>query len=109
MIGAYVDPGAPEAAGYGLGIAWLATPCGRFWGHGGGVVGQTTNSYHSPDGRRQVTQAENMSQYATPGEVHPIDPARDAFLSTAVCGPLSTTGDAAASAPSLTSGSARLQ
>jgi D-alanyl-D-alanine carboxypeptidase len=102
-----VDPSAPEAAGYGLGIAWLATPCGQFWGHGGGVLGHTTNSYHSADGRRQVTQAENLSHYATPGEVHPIDPARDAFLSTAVCGPLATTG-AAAAAPSLTSGSARL-
>ena len=103
-----VDPNAPEAAGYGLGIAWLATPCGRFWGHGGGVVGQTTNSYHSADGRRQVTQAENLSQYATPGELHPIDPARDAFLSTAVCGQLAAAGDAAA-AQSLTSGSSRLQ
>ncbi len=103
-----VDPGMPEAAGYGLGIAWLATPCGRFWGHGGGVVGQTTNSYHSADGRRQVTQAENLSQYATPGEIHPIDPARDAFLGTAVCGQLAATGDAPA-APPLTSGWARLQ
>ncbi len=102
-----VDPGMPEAAGYGLGIAWLATPCGRFWGHGGGVVGQTTNSYHSTDGRRQVTQAENLSQYATPGEVHPIDPARDAFLSTAVCGELTATGYATA-APPLAGGWARL-
>ena len=51
------------------------------------MIGQTTNSYHGADGRRQVTQAENMSRYGTPGEVHPIDPARDAFLSTAVCGP----------------------
>jgi D-alanyl-D-alanine carboxypeptidase len=102
-----VDPGMPEAAGYGLGIAWLATPCGRFWGHGGGVVGQTTNSYHSTDGRRQVTQGENLSQYATPGEVHPIDPARDAFLSTAVCGELTATGDATA-APPLAGGWARL-
>ncbi len=102
-----VDPGMPEAAGYGLGIAWLATPCGRFWGHGGGVVGQTTNSYHSTDGRRQVTQGENLSQYATPGEVHPIDPARDAFLSTAVCGELTATGDATA-APPLAGGWVRL-
>jgi D-alanyl-D-alanine carboxypeptidase len=50
------------------------------------VIGQTTNSYHSPDGRRQVTEAENLTMYATPGELHPIDQARDAFLTAAVCG-----------------------
>jgi len=49
-----------------------------------------------------------MSQYATPGVVHPIDPARDAFLSTAVCGQLAATGHAAA-APPLTSGWMRIQ
>src|SRR4029450_8851783 len=57
-----VDPSAPEAAGYGLGIAWVAIPCGRFWGHGGGVVGHTTNSYHSADRRRPGTQGENLIQ-----------------------------------------------
>ena len=77
----------PSIAGYGLGIMWLATPCGRVWGHLGGVVGYSTNSWHSADGRRQVTQAENLIQYAAPGEVHPIDQARDAFLTTAMCGP----------------------
>ncbi len=81
-----VEPSMPDFAGYGLGIAWITTPCGRRWGHSGMVIGQTTNSYHSPDGRRQVTEAENLTMYATPGELHPIDQARDAFLTAAVCG-----------------------
>jgi D-alanyl-D-alanine carboxypeptidase len=34
-----VVPGKPEVAGWGLGILWLVTPCGRVWGHMGGVVG----------------------------------------------------------------------
>jgi D-alanyl-D-alanine carboxypeptidase len=82
-----VVPGLPEVAEYGLGILWLATPCGRVWGHMGEEVGYSTSSWHSPDGRRQVTQAENLILYAAPGEVHPIDQARDAFLTTAMCGP----------------------
>jgi D-alanyl-D-alanine carboxypeptidase len=81
-----VVPGLPEVAGYGLGIFWLATPCGRVWGHFGQEVGYSTNSWHSADGRRQVTLGENLILYAAPGEVHPIDQARDAFLTTAVCG-----------------------
>jgi D-alanyl-D-alanine carboxypeptidase len=82
-----VIPGVPEAAGWGLGILWLATPCGRVWGHTGEVVGYSTYSWHSTDGRRQVTQGENLILYAAPGEAHPIDRARDAFLTTAMCGP----------------------
>ena len=77
----------PDAAGWGLGIWWLATPCGRIWGHTGGAGGYSTYSWHSADGRRQVTLAENLANYAAPGQVHPIDRARDAFLTTAMCGP----------------------
>ncbi|TMM31714.1 MAG: beta-lactamase family protein [Actinobacteria bacterium] len=82
-----VVPGQPEAAGWGLGILWLATPCGRVWGHTGGVVGYGTYTWHSADGRRQVTLAENLIEYAVPGQLHPIDHARDVFLTTAMCGP----------------------
>ena len=82
-----IIPDMPEVAGWGLGILWLATPCGRVWGHTGGVVGYSTYSWHSVDGRRQVTLAENLIEYATPGPAHPIDQARDAFLTTAICGP----------------------
>lgn len=82
-----IIPSMPEVAGWGLGIWWQETPCGRVWGHTGGVVGYTTKSWHSADGRRQVTLAENLIEYATPGQPHPIDQARDAFLTTAMCGP----------------------
>ena len=81
-----VEPSMPDFGGYGLGIYWLTTPCGRMWGHSGGVVGHTTNSFHSADAHRQVTEAENLILYAAPGEVHPIDQARSAFLTTAMCG-----------------------
>jgi D-alanyl-D-alanine carboxypeptidase len=82
-----IIPGMPEVAGWGLGIWWLATPCGRVWGHTGGSVGYSTYSWHSADGSRQVTLAENLILYAAPGQVHPIDRARDAFLTSAMCGP----------------------
>lgn len=82
-----VVPDQPEAAGWGLGILWLASPCGRVWGHTGGVVGYSTYSWHSADGRRQVTLAENLIGYAAPGQLHPIDQAQDVFLTTAMCGP----------------------
>jgi D-alanyl-D-alanine carboxypeptidase len=82
-----IIPTLPDAAGWGLGIWWLATPCGRVWGHTGGEGGHSTYSWHSADGRRQVTLAENLVNYAAPGQIHPIDRARDAFLTTAMCGP----------------------
>jgi D-alanyl-D-alanine carboxypeptidase len=77
------DPAAPEAGGYGLGVYWLPLPCGRAWGHDGGVIGQTTISWHSEDGTRQVSLGENMSSYPRPS---PIDAARNAFLTEALCG-----------------------
>jgi D-alanyl-D-alanine carboxypeptidase len=76
------DANMPEAGGYGLGIAWGPTSCGRAWGHNGGVVGMTTNSLHSPDGRRQVSAAQNL--LFPPPEA---DAAHIAFLDTALCGP----------------------
>jgi D-alanyl-D-alanine carboxypeptidase len=79
-----VDPAHPEAGGYGLGLFWLQLPCGRFWGHNGAVIGQSTVSLHSIDGRRQVTLAENLNNYPVPS---PIDDARNAFLIEALCGP----------------------
>jgi D-alanyl-D-alanine carboxypeptidase len=94
-----IEPSVPEAAGYGLGIYWRATPCGRIWGHDGGVVGHTTYSLHSADGRRQVTLAENLIRYAAPGEAHPIDQARDAFIATALCGPQAAPSPSGAAAP----------
>ncbi len=77
-----VDPNDPEGAGYGLGIFWIATPCGIRWGHNGAVIGQSTDSYHSADGRRQVTVAQNLNFIASPE----IIAAHNAFLNAAVCG-----------------------
>jgi D-alanyl-D-alanine carboxypeptidase len=84
------DPAHPDVGGYGLGLYWLQAPCGRFWGHDGGTIGHATISLTSPDGRRQVTMAENMRYYAAPGVITPIDVARGQFLVTALCGPQQT-------------------
>jgi D-alanyl-D-alanine carboxypeptidase len=81
------DPQHPEAVGYGLGLYWVQGPCGRFWGHDGGVIGHQTISLHSADGRTQMTYAQNMAFYQTsPTEPHPIDVAAAAFFTTALCG-----------------------
>jgi D-alanyl-D-alanine carboxypeptidase len=76
------DATVPDAGGYGLGLYWLATPCGPAWGHNGGVIGQTTDSYHSADARRQVTVAQNLN-FIVPDEVNE---AHAAFLTAALCG-----------------------
>ncbi|WP_433294085.1 serine hydrolase domain-containing protein [Actinoplanes sp. CA-030573] len=80
------DPNAPERGGYGLGIGYMDLPCGRIWGHGGGVIGHTTESLHSEDGSRQVTEGENLIGYETEGQPSPIDDARVQFLLQALCG-----------------------
>ena len=76
----------PEVGGYGLGLYWLATPCGPQWGHNGGVAGHTTDSYHSIDGRRQVSVGQTLTNFAPPGEDHPIYEAHNQFMTAASCG-----------------------
>ena len=94
------DPADPAAGGYGLGLYWVDLPCGRFWGHDGGTIGHQTVSWHSPDGQRQVTYAQNMAFYQTsPTEPHPIDVALVNFLVTALCGPATAATLAAPARP----------
>jgi D-alanyl-D-alanine carboxypeptidase len=82
-----MDADDPEAGGYGLGLYWIEGPCGRFWGHDGGTVGHQTISWHSQDGKRQMTYAQSMAFYQTsPTEQHPIDEAAAEFWITALCG-----------------------
>jgi D-alanyl-D-alanine carboxypeptidase len=81
-----MNPAAPEAGGYGLGLYSVALPCGTFWGHDGGTIGHQTVSWHSPDGTRQMTYAHSMAFYQTsPTEPHPIDVAAAEFWLTALC------------------------
>ncbi len=78
----------PEYGGYGLGLMNLPLPCGTFWGHTGGVVGQATFAFSSPDGSRQVALGENMRDgWVELDPAHPINQARAEFLVTALCGP----------------------
>jgi D-alanyl-D-alanine carboxypeptidase len=91
-----MDPARPDLGGYGLGLYSVALPCGRYWGHDGGVVGQSTFSFHSPDGTRQVSLGENLTFYPAPG---PIDEARGNFLVEALCGPGTASRVTAAARP----------
>jgi D-alanyl-D-alanine carboxypeptidase len=86
------DPSTPESGGYGLGLYWVQLPCGRFWRHDGGTIGHQTISWHSADGRTQLTYAQNMAFYAVPA----IDTALADFIVTALCGGQSATRTAVA-------------
>lgn len=79
-------PDAPEYGGYGLGLYSTALPCGLVWGHDGLVLGHATISWHSADGRRQVTVAQNMTHYVAPGQPDPIADATVTMLVTQLCG-----------------------
>ena len=84
------DARMPDMGGYGLGIYWIPLPCGRAWGHNGGVIGYTTDSFHSPDARHQVSIALNANNA-------PLDQAYEVHrtvLDTALCGPQPTTAAA---------------
>ncbi|WP_433385623.1 serine hydrolase domain-containing protein [Actinoplanes sp. CA-142083] len=95
-------PEDPSLGGYGLGLYWVDLPCGRFWGHDGGTIGHQTVSWHSPDGRRQVTYAQSMAFYQTSEtEPHPIDIALANFLVLALCGNDGTTSAQTLTTPKL--------
>ena len=92
------DPAQPDGIRYGLGLLALPLWCGDAWGHDGQVIGHSTLSLHSPDGRRQVTIASNLTHYSDPSLPHPIGEATFAFISTALCGPVAADPPAARTA-----------
>ncbi|WP_262379715.1 serine hydrolase domain-containing protein [Nonomuraea sp. PA05] len=90
-------------AAYGLGLVPADLPCGRFWGHEGGVIGMTTVSVTSADGNRQVSIGFNLTGYQRVDEggnpvPHPIDAAVVAHFQAATCGTVDATVDATADA-----------
>ena len=44
-----------DGLGYGLGLYSLPTPCGRIWGHDGGIPGYVTIAWNDESGRRGIT------------------------------------------------------
>ncbi|WP_245899189.1 serine hydrolase domain-containing protein [Nonomuraea indica] len=79
------------AIDYGLGLYALDLPCGRFWGHDGGVWGMGTQSLTGPDGRRQLSFGFNLMKYQRVNEdgrlePHPIDGAMVSHLLAGLCG-----------------------
>jgi D-alanyl-D-alanine carboxypeptidase len=81
------DPEHPEEGGYGLGIYWTQLPGGKVWGHDGSTIGHQTVSWHSEDGKRQMTYAQSMAFYQTSTtEPHPIDIAAANFALAALDG-----------------------
>ena len=84
------QPGAATMQ-YGLGLLAMKSPCGTYWGHDGMVWGASAFSLTSPDTRRQVSLALNLTKYGKldgngQPQAHPIDPAQDAYMQEAVCG-----------------------
>ncbi|MEN3540759.1 serine hydrolase domain-containing protein [Microbispora sp. ZYX-F-249] len=53
--------GSSDIMNYGLGLIAYDTPCGRLWGHEGGVVGMATLSLSTEDGTRQASSGINMT------------------------------------------------
>ncbi|MEV0380453.1 serine hydrolase domain-containing protein [Nonomuraea sp. NPDC050643] len=90
---------------YGLGLYSLDLPCGRFWGHDGGVFGMATQSLATADGSRQISFGVNRIKYQSIDEngqivPSPIDFALVEHLLLATCGPDSA--QARTSRPSFT-------
>ncbi|NUW32056.1 beta-lactamase family protein [Nonomuraea sp. SMC257] len=76
---------------YGLGLYTVELPCGRFWGHDGGVFGMTTQSLVSEDGRRELSFGLNLTKYQRIGDdgrpqPGPIDYAMGEHMLVALCG-----------------------
>uniref|UniRef100_UPI00104174EE serine hydrolase domain-containing protein n=1 Tax=Actinomadura roseirufa TaxID=2094049 RepID=UPI00104174EE len=94
---------------YGLGLYSLDLPCGKVWGHNGVVFGAGTQALSSPDGKRQIALASNLTKYQRLGAdglptPDPIDSAMEAHVIQALCG-----GQAAAGGPSAGPGRAQPQ
>lgn len=79
------DPDYPGEA-YGLGIMWIDTPCGRFWGHNGSIAGYHSSALRNEDADRSVVFALTMSPLPPASE----GPFAEAF-DLALCGTEGTT------------------
>jgi D-alanyl-D-alanine carboxypeptidase len=56
-----LDPAAPCAGGYGLGLFRLPSACGELWGHDGIVFGYITLSLRRADGVRSLSLGATLS------------------------------------------------
>ncbi|WP_245658409.1 serine hydrolase domain-containing protein [Microtetraspora malaysiensis] len=56
-----LGPGSTETMNYGLGLIAYDSPCGRLWGHDGGVVGMGALSLSTEDGGKQASSGINMT------------------------------------------------
>ena len=65
--------------GYGLGLFTIETPCGRIWGHDGGIPGYTTIAWNDESGRRGMVVGLPTEQDEA------IAAAFETVLATAVC------------------------
>jgi hypothetical protein len=83
------DPADPGGARYGPGIARATYPCLDVWWHDGIVYGHAVDTLLRVDGSRQVTLATTLTHYQDDPARPAIDAAKQAFLTTAVCGNLS--------------------
>ncbi|GLW78704.1 serine hydrolase [Actinokineospora globicatena] len=65
--------------GYGLGIYYLDTPCGRVWGHAGDFPGYHTIAYQDRSGKRSATLMVATDLDQNPGSLF------DQTVNTMVC------------------------
>ncbi|GAB7047632.1 serine hydrolase domain-containing protein [Catenuloplanes indicus] len=78
-------PEQPDVLRYGLGIYALQLPCGTFWGHDGGVIGQVTQVLTSADGRTQFAYGMNFGLNFYPDPA--IQEAFSNLIVAGLCGP----------------------
>ncbi|REE97051.1 serine hydrolase domain-containing protein [Thermomonospora umbrina] len=72
--------GRPSGALYGLGLQWNPSRCGGYWGHGGDMLGFSTRTGATDDGR-QVTVMANLNPGATDAQKTHLNEA----VPTALC------------------------
>ncbi|GAA3628412.1 serine hydrolase domain-containing protein [Kineosporia mesophila] len=75
--------------GYGLGLYWMDTPCGRVWGHDGATLGNSSTTFTTADGGQTYATDTTTRLYAA----DPADPRLQTFAFayseaqvTAMCG-----------------------
>ncbi|MFG3054152.1 serine hydrolase domain-containing protein [Kitasatospora sp. NPDC048239] len=76
---------------YGLGLQRMATPCGEFWGHGGGIPGYSTVMLGETGGRRQFAASVNPYDLSQPDTANAV---YNSLILTGACAGRPPTADA---------------
>jgi D-alanyl-D-alanine carboxypeptidase len=81
-----IPDGGPARAADGLGIDSMQLPCGvTVWGYDGGIVGYSSQSWHTADGHRGITLSVTLRDLSDPHTTQILD-AIQKTVDTAFCG-----------------------